>query len=374
MNFELSARSYILALLLAFGVSVELIKLWPSASGVATHTVSEIEDHLFGSKPYAMSDKSLHKTIAAKKSTLNTQALAVPNFDMKGAVEKFGKEQEKVLQDAKKNDEAAKDWHWVWNKKLGQWLWKKKTPKKEGKDDEATAVVQMPVIPVVPTASANSDSANNGGSAIGAVNTPAVSGFTPFNTATSTFLTQAEWEALLLKTPNTAETTKFAKQYLQHMVTESVFYAIVNEMLKASNVEMQQQGVLALNLTPSVESFVALVKESQTAQSSSPVSSAVTTALNTYAQTKNLSNLQTVLKTQKDNTVLTAALTQLQNSIKTNLNGTGSNPTTQGGNNASLYQAFVPILNGLMTNNAVASQARSILSSIGGTNSSVAQF
>jgi len=375
MPFELNGRTYLVGALVAFGICLELLKFWPTST--ISQTASAVEDRLF-SKPYAVSEKSIHKTIVEqqRKRAILLKAPIV-NFDMKAAVEKFSKEQSKVLDEQKKKEEAAKDWHWVYNKKLGQWVWKKKSDKTDKKDDKAVA--QTPTIPSFDPNAMSADTANNPSAAgFGSGNyVPPTSGFGALGSSASTskFLSQAEWEALLLKSPNSTETKAFATAYNNHLVTETVFYAIVNEMIKG-NADMQAQAVLALTTAdPAANSFVLLAQMSGTSQSNSTLTQSLTTAMAVYSQPTNVDDLETVLQQQTTTSVLTAALTQLQNSINTNLNGSGSNPTAQGGTNASVYQPFIAILNTLTSNSAVASQAQNILSQLGASsNSSLASF
>lgn len=371
MNLELNARTFFVALLIALGAAIEVLKVVPN-SPTASTVVAAVEEHLFSGKPYAVAEKTLTAGPQAKLPALPKTPVVA--FDMKDAVAKFNKNQEKVLADQKKAEQEAKSWHWVYNRKLGKWLWKKKTPKKEKATADDTQVAQTPTVKLPDTsANANSDgglSAGGSTALTGSFNAPAAN---PAGLGSSNrFLSKAEWEALLLKTPNASETKYFAQQFNNHLVTDTVFYAIVDEMLKDSRVDMQQQGVLALSLAPSADSFTRLAKLSGSSQTSSPLSSAVTSALNAYQQTKNLDELQTVLKQQKDNTVLAAALKQLQASITSQLSNTGSNPGSQGGTNKQIYQAFIPILNSLTGNSAVASQVNDILRELNA--SSLAQF
>jgi hypothetical protein len=373
MSLEMSGRNLVFAILIAFGVAYEAIKLWPNST-ITARAVKVVEDNIFAPKLYSVSDHGLHETIIAPKPKLpKAQPLPkIDGFDIKGAIDKFATEQKKLTEDEKKKQEAAKDWHWVYSRKLNQWVWKKKTDKKEKDADTAVAATKT-AIPTIPTDTKSADSSLNAD--LGSVVPKTGYAGQGAPTATNQFLSQGEWESLLLKTANTTETKKFVKAYLNHMVTETVFYAIVAKMLASSSVDMQQQGVTALNLTPSAASFVALAKESTGLQTSSPLTSTVTAALTAYQQTKNVDNLEDVLKQQKDTKILSLALQELQTSVQNNLKGTTTNPTGQGGTNTAIYQPFVSILTTLESNSAVASQAQQILSSIqSNSNSRVAEI
>src|SRR6185369_1700228 len=102
----------------------------------------------------------------------------------------------------------------------------------------------------------------------GAVNQLSKSTVTSLNTPAvapkpQKFLTEAEWENILIKTPSKKDTDMFVQQYKQHLVTDDVFYSVVGKMLKNSNLEAQKQGIYALGQTDSVKSFNMLVTEQQ---------------------------------------------------------------------------------------------------------------
>lgn len=372
MNLELNGRTILLGAMIVLGLCLEALKLWPSSVSAPVKAVAAIEEHLFHSKPYAESDRRLHNMAKAPMAVLPKHVAPVA-FDLKGLAEKASAEQSKTAEQAKKVDDAAKDWHWVYNRKLGQWVWKKKSDKKDATKDDTKSVAKTPTIqiPKINGDGSGSDAAAATGVGSGS---PATTGYGALASGSGTrFLSQAEWEALLLKSPNSTETKYFAQQYKNHMVTETVFYAIVAEMLKSSNVDMQQQGVLALSLTPSAESFVKLASIST---QTTTLQQSVTTALNAYSSTSNLDELKTVLqRNQSNTTVITAALAQLQTAISNSTKGGGTtNPGSQGGTNTSIFQSFVSVLTSLASNNsAVASQAQNILSQLNASSSSIAQ-
>lgn len=369
MNLELNTRTILVGAMIVLGLCLEALKLWPSSVSAPIKAVAAIEEHLFHAKPYAETEQKLHRMATTPNAVLPKTTSPV-TFDLKGLAEKASAEQSKTAEQAKKVDDAAKDWHWVYNRKLGQWVWKKKSDKKEATKEETKVAAKTPNI-TIPSANGNGSAADGTSAAGVGSGTPATSGYAALASGSGTrFLSQAEWEALLLKTPNSTQTKYFAQQYKNHMVTESVFYAIVAEMLKSSNVDMQQQGVLALSLTPSAESFVKLASISTQTTS---LQQSVTTALNAYSTTSNLDELRTVLQQNAANTtVVTAALTQLQTAISNSTKGGTTNPGSQGGTNTSLFQSFVTVLTTLASTNAnVASQAQNILSQLNA--SSIAQ-
>jgi TPP-dependent trihydroxycyclohexane-1,2-dione (THcHDO) dehydratase len=122
-----------------------------------------------------------------------------------------------------------------------------------------------------------------------------------------------------------------------------------------------------------VESFVQLATLSTT--QSQTLAQSVNSALSLYQNTSNLDELKNVLQQQQSNTtVLTAALNQLQNAINAHLNKGGTGPTAQGGTNTAAFQAFIPVLQTLAGNRAVASQASNILGELSRTGSTIAEF
>lgn len=78
--------------------------------------------------------------------------------------------------------------------------------------------------------------------------------------------TIAEWEKILLTTPNHRETTRFIALFQTKQVTPEVFYGVVGLMMNDGRTQMRELGVMALGATPSLQSYSMLVSASQREQ------------------------------------------------------------------------------------------------------------
>ncbi len=368
MQLELNGRTYLFAILIGLGLLFEALKLFSVPE--LRHDVS-----LLPYRPYAISEKSIHQVAKALEAPGNARAVraapSVPAFDFKGALDKWQKEQAKAKEDEKRKA-ALKNWHWVWNKNLGKWEWKKKKKKKKETDSKKTDAAQTMIDDGTQApAPAPSDQTAPIGGQLGPRTNPATAiGLAPGlsdGSAPHTFLTMQQWENLLLGSANQANTQNFINQYKQHLISEPMFYQIVNAMLTSGSQAIQLQGVYALGMTPSVQSFTMLVSESQTGQTSSPVAQSANSYLAQYSQTQNLPILQQILAgTQPTPQVLTDALNELQTAIQTSL-GPTSNPTIQNAN-ASAFSSFLPILATLSSNQnqTIATEASTLLHQLQG--------
>lgn len=70
--------------------------------------------------------------------------------------------------------------------------------------------------------------------------------------------TYEEWAQLLLINPDFAMTTKFINYFQTQMVSQGVFYRIVEEMLADNRSDMNKLGIQAAAATPSYRSFMLL--------------------------------------------------------------------------------------------------------------------
>jgi hypothetical protein len=306
-------------------------------------------------KPYAVSAAEV-AAIPHTASMLPQVEIVHPetvnNFDLAGMAKKAEAEtaKTKAAEAAKK---TVKGWHWVWNKKTQKWVWKKVIDKKK---ETAVAGVEVPqtvtppVAPQVPSFDPNAQGLGGAGEP-----TPPNNNFGGAAAPVAqSFKTLAEWEALLLGTPSTSETTTFVNDYKQHLVTSTVFYQIIGMMLKDSRTTMQAQGILAAGLTPSVQSFEVLAGEQTTLQTSSTLLTSVNGYLAVYGQTSNLSTLQSVMSSSTTASVLQVAEQTLQTSMSTN------------STNLAAYSGFSAVLTTLASNSnsSVSSLANSLLSSL----------
>ncbi len=201
--------------------------------------------------------------------------------------------------------------------------------------------------------------------------------------SSSTKWTLAEWEADLLKEPQTTETQRFISLYKSGAVSSTIFYDIVNMMLEDSRQAMRALGVTCLSSTPSVASLT-LLEPLQT-NSTSAIQSQAQQALAAYTTVQNLPILYSILKS--DSSLTTEALSLLTTSAQNNL-GTTTTSTTAGGSTTGAstlsyqssvqqsYSAFLTVLQNLSTqgNSQVQTAASQALSTLEGllNNSSAA--
>lgn len=374
MHLELNGRSYLfLAALLAMGLFFEALKFWPGSS----HPIASTEDILQLSKPFAVSETTIRETAKMMNANhaLPKRAIfaGLPTLDMKGQIEKWQKEQEKLQAEEKKKKDAAKNWHWVWNKEAQKWEWKKKVKKKKADpaSQASTTVLDQPSAnptdatqtqasnPNVTTgmpgpASTNAQSTAGLGGAVGSAAT------TP-----QKFLSEQEWLDYLESSPSQSKMDTFIKQHSQHLVSDQTYYQVLGSMLKSSNITVQQDAVYALAKTPSSESFDLLAGEETSLQTSSPLYQATNQDLSQYSSLQNVSILQQVLgQSGQSQGVLTVALNQLQTSVNSNVGTATAQPSAQSPN-AKQYQGFVPELTQIAnSNSSLSSTAHGILNQL----------
>lgn len=359
---EWKTRTLILIALIGVGLVFEGLKSVPRSASPF------LKGEIF--KPYAITDKILNlsrnRYVSPPATAPKITVTPNPEFDMKSAIANFEAEHQKLIEENKKRLAEQKRWHWVWDKKNNKWVWKKKKKKKETKETAVARQDDSPATPQTPEVKKPSPPAQPI-----RPDTVTTTQTKPNVTATITsahnfrFLSLAEWKNRLLTKPDSAATAEFVRQYKQHLVTETVFYQVVDAMLKDSRPDMQAQGVSALGQTPSAHSFIELATLSSTLQTSSPLYATVTADLNKYAELNNVDDLQQVMSTQQTASVLTLAEQQLMTSIQNNL---GSGAPTPTGGKIAYYKPFTPILTQLQQNpdTNVASQAGQILGLLNG--------
>jgi hypothetical protein len=150
-----------------------------------------------------------------------------------------------------------------------------------------------------------------------------------------------DWENLLIASPSYAETVKFIKAYQSKSVTASIYYAIVKEMLADKRQVLNQYGVLALQMTPSVPSLGLLVNEQST---DATITAQVTSALSAYTTLSYLTVLKSTLPSLTSTASINTVLGLINKSAAKNLVITPTtSPTgviTQGGVSAATKAQF----------------------------------
>lgn len=96
--------------------------------------------------------------------------------------------------------------------------------------------------------------------------------------------TLAEWEALLLKTPDAKQMDKFIGYFRARIVKEDVFYSIISKMLADSRAKMQELAVHGLSATPSSRSFIALSSVVAEAKASAVAQANAKRAMDNYTE------------------------------------------------------------------------------------------
>ncbi len=108
-------------------------------------------------------------------------------------------------------------------------------------------------------------------------------------------LSAAAWEKKLLSNPSLSATTGFVQSYLNGSVSSTVFYKVVDTMLKDNRAEVRGFGVLALGSTPSAQSFNELADLLKTESAGSAIRPKVDEYLNQYTALEHLDVLSSVM-------------------------------------------------------------------------------
>lgn len=372
-----NARITLIIGIVALGLVFEGLKNFSGApSGAAADAGNAF-------KPYAIHEtNSGHRLRTRQQPELATsqfqaaRKMADNSLEtLKNALAKYQKDQgSKKTKDKGAEGKKKKNngYAWVWDKKLHKWVWKKKSDKKDKKENVAKAGNEN-----TDTSDLQDKADDNDSSIDQAVADVLTTGTLPAVAPDKDpkFLSLEEWENLLLGQPDFKQTTKFIEKYRTHLVTAEVFYTIVQMMLEDSRADMNQLGLMAIGMTPSQRSFNTLADYSVKQSFSSTLRQHADQYLTTYTSLSYLPILQSALQSS-DADVATVAAKQLEASARKNLTKSSStNPSNPPHSqqtsptlaNASSYQSFLSILQSLAqssTDSALQRQAQQTLSSL----------
>jgi len=360
---DLNWKTWGLALALALGGTVELMKRLPSSKAWD-------QDNLRTPKfqPYAARGKgqlnrnqppAFLPAMGAPAMVKPAPSKFVPPVMTKDQVAALVAHQNKPGQaeaehgaDAKKKKLDESEWEIVVDPKTGKRIKRKKkkveAKKEEEKKEEPKKIAEEPK----DDGDQKSDSDADIDRAISAnLNTGRLSPL-PRPRADDAFNSAEEWMKRLLARPNLAETNRFIDHFRKNLVTADVFYKVIKAMLDDSRPEMKKLAVLALAATPTYPmSFQLLVDASTNQKHDNTVRAKATEALNPYGtEISRLGVLDKIIKGGATVNATYVALVKLEESAQKNLGAQQSaqqaNPSVAQARVAS-YQRFTTQLGNL---------------------------
>lgn len=186
--------------------------------------------------------------------------------------------------------------------------------------------------------------------------TPNLSGGAGSPSAHATRQTIKDWEDYILPSPNFDHVEQLVEAYKAHQVNKTVFYQVLTDMMKDSRDFMKQLAVMAINSTPSSDSFELAATTLAKEPNGSPLHTALESSLNEYANVSSLKILTAVLKSSSDPAVVSQALQKATTAVASlSKTGTLKSQNLHNTNNASTLadlQQLLPVLTTLESNNS----------------------
>lgn len=140
--------------------------------------------------------------------------------------------------------------------------------------------------------------------------------------------TQEDWEEYLLRNPNEDKTARFIHMFQSGLVSNKIFFNIIEQMVSDSRSPMVRLGINAAGSNPNPQSFIILSALKSDPSLDGDLRSQVQRHLQTYAQLKNITYLIEVLRLRSGTSAEIEALRLLRMSAEIHYQRLISNETT----------------------------------------------
>ena len=168
------------------------------------------------------------------------------------------------------------------------------------------------------------------------------------NDTTTEFDTIEEWIAYFVNAQALSSIDKFTNAYLSQEISGELFYGVIEELLTNFRTKLKHYGIIALNKTPSPESFDHLVHIIESDHHEQAVQNRTAQGFNMYTHPNYVGTIINTLSSPKDGVRLKAiqvAVKSAQINLRANDNPASREPqsrqrTLSQGNNIDKYTNF----------------------------------